>query len=324
MLAQRTVGCKVSLGQAEWEISLAPLGRAVGDGVAGWRIDVQWAGAELTLRLPAAVATIWLKARFPQIDLPSLPAAFAAAALEDALAEVLAAIERLGRGAAQIGRIVTTGTDEGKPPPKHRFALTMRCGESVFHASLAADALGLMLLAGLVAQVPPVTNGLDADSLPILLRAEIGRSRLSAEAVTGLTIRDTIRIEHAWISQGGELWLGQGSFGVGARLDDTQLTITRAFGTIPIMSTPEFTENNNAEALPVEHIPLQLAFDLGERTLTLGELKALQPGQVLDLGRPLSSCVNIRVNGALIGTGELVEVDGSLGITIATLAEKRS
>lgn len=70
----------------------------------------------------------------------------------------------------------------------------------------------------------------------------------------------------------------------------------------------------------LDQLPLRLAFDLGERTLSLAELKALQPGQTLELGRPLAGAVQLRVNGALVGTGELVEIDGRLGVTVTSLA----
>lgn len=69
----------------------------------------------------------------------------------------------------------------------------------------------------------------------------------------------------------------------------------------------------------LEPLPLRLVFDLGERAMTLGELQSLQVGQSLDLGRPLSSSVTLRVNGAQVGTGELVEIDGRLGVTISAL-----
>lgn len=67
-------------------------------------------------------------------------------------------------------------------------------------------------------------------------------------------------------------------------------------------------------------LPLQLVFDLGERSVTLAQLQALQVGQVLDLERPLSAAVSLRVNGRLVGTGELVEIDGRLGVCVSALA----
>jgi flagellar motor switch protein FliM len=65
-----------------------------------------------------------------------------------------------------------------------------------------------------------------------------------------------------------------------------------------------------------------VVFDLGEIAMTLGEIQTLQVGQPLTLARPLSSAVHIRVNGALIGTGDLVEIEGELGVTVASLFQR--
>ncbi|GAB1387144.1 hypothetical protein MASR1M59_22920 [Melaminivora sp.] len=66
-------------------------------------------------------------------------------------------------------------------------------------------------------------------------------------------------------------------------------------------------------------LPVRLSFDLGELTLTLAQLQALQPGQALALGRPLAGAVQVRANGVLIGAGELVQIDGQLGVSLSHL-----
>jgi type III secretion protein Q len=323
MLAQRALGCTVKIGDGSWQLAIEPLSAKPPGSNTDWRIDAQWAGARLSFFVPAETGASWIRARFPKLELPALPVAFATAALEDALNDILTAVQALNRGPAQIDRLEMAPTDSPSPSLEHHFALTLRQATQVIHGVMATDALGLMLLAGLVAQLPTIGNALDDDALPILLRAEIGRSVLTTEELARLAIHDVIRIEHAWVSQGGELWLGQDSFGVRARWDDTQLTITQALGATGLkMPTPETPESADNAPIAIDRIPVQLTFDLGERSLPLAELKALQPGQALDLGRPLTSPVNIRANGALIGLGTLIEIDGNLGVTITALAEK--
>ncbi len=326
MLAQRAFDQTVTLGGAVWRVSLEPLPGEPVSSRTDWRIDAQWAGAALSITLPAETGAIWIRTHFPDLPLPGLPPAFAAAALEEALSDALAAVQALDRGPAQIDRLEMTPSGDRQPPLQHHFALTLKQGQQAVHGALATDSLGLMLMAGLVAQLPAVANGLDDSTLPIMLRAEIGRSVLPAEALARLAIHDVIRIEHAWVSQGGELWLGQESFGVRVRWDDAQLTITQALGAtglkMPTPESPLSTDPADGAPIAIDRIPVQLTFDLGERTLALGELKSLQPGQALDLGRPLTAPVNIRANGSLIGFGELIEIDGSLGVTITALAEK--
>lgn len=323
MLAQRALNHTIRIGDVNWQLALEPLSAKPASSDTHWCIDAQWAGARIAVIVPAETGAMWIRTRFPDLELPTLPVAFATAALEEALSDTLAAVQSLNRGPAQIDRLEMAPLNARPSSLEHHFALTLRQGAQVIHGVLSVDALGLMLLAGLVAQLPALGNTLDDDALPILLRAEIGRSVLTTEELARLAIHDVVRIEHAWVSQAGELWLGQDSFGVRAHWNDTQLIITQALGATGLkMSTPETPESSKSVPLVLDRIPVLLTFDIGERSMTLAELKGLQPGQALDLGRPLTAPVNIRANGALIGYGALIEIDGSLGVTITALAEK--
>ena len=77
------------------------------------------------------------------------------------------------------------------------------------------------------------------------------------------------------------------------------------------------------EATNLESLPVRLHFDLGQRSMPLAEVAALQVGQVLELARPLSQAVSIRANGALIGTGELMEIGGRIAVGITSLGTLR-
>ncbi|WP_174769893.1 type III secretion system cytoplasmic ring protein SctQ [Paraburkholderia hayleyella] len=70
----------------------------------------------------------------------------------------------------------------------------------------------------------------------------------------------------------------------------------------------------------LERVPVTLEFDLGDCEMTLSQLRSLTPGSVLDLERPVSQAVSIRANGTLLGTGELVEIDGRIGVSIVRIA----
>ena len=53
--------------------------------------------------------------------------------------------------------------------------------------------------------------------------------------------------------------------------------------------------------------------------MPLGQLGQLAVGQSFDLGRPLAGAVRVRANGALVALGELVEIDGRLGVALTQL-----
>jgi type III secretion system YscQ/HrcQ family protein len=82
---------------------------------------------------------------------------------------------------------------------------------------------------------------------------------------------------------------------------------------------PPPAEPRRSAAARLETVPVRVTFDLGQRSLTLAELREIGPGHVFELGRELRRCVQVRANGRLIGEGELVDVDGRLGVSILSL-----
>jgi type III secretion protein Q len=80
----------------------------------------------------------------------------------------------------------------------------------------------------------------------------------------------------------------------------------------------------NTEPVPTSASPpwdpgqveLSVQMDVGSAPLTLAALQALQPGYVFTLETPQDVPVTARVNGVAIGQGELVQVDGKLGVRL--------
>jgi type III secretion system YscQ/HrcQ family protein len=76
--------------------------------------------------------------------------------------------------------------------------------------------------------------------------------------------------------------------------------------------------------LDIDRIPVRLDFDLGEQSITLGDLRRLQPGELFDLQRRIDAGpLRIRANGVHIGTAELVDIEGRVGARVLTLALDR-
>lgn len=63
-------------------------------------------------------------------------------------------------------------------------------------------------------------------------------------------------------------------------------------------------------------VPVNLVAVIGKTTINVGELVRYRVGQVVDLNRPPSETVDVVANGRLIAKGELVEMDGKLGVKI--------
>ncbi|CAM3876620.1 type III secretion system cytoplasmic ring protein SctQ [Bordetella bronchialis] len=104
----------------------------------------------------------------------------------------------------------------------------------------------------------------------------------------------------------------------GARLPRDPCDDAAAVGGAPSIESAD--GNGKADGLDVDRIPVRLDFDLGEHRMTLGELRRLRPGEFFDLQRRIDAGpVHIRANGTLIGTAELVDIDGRIGARVLTL-----
>jgi type III secretion protein Q len=56
--------------------------------------------------------------------------------------------------------------------------------------------------------------------------------------------------------------------------------------------------------------------------MSLRALAELAVGQIVSLGRPLAGPFEVRAGGRLVGQGELVDIDGELGVRIVSLAQE--
>lgn len=63
-------------------------------------------------------------------------------------------------------------------------------------------------------------------------------------------------------------------------------------------------------------IPVQVVAVIGKKNITVKEVAALRMGEVVELGRPANEVVDLVAGGKLIAKGELVEVEGKLGVKI--------
>jgi type III secretion system YscQ/HrcQ family protein len=70
----------------------------------------------------------------------------------------------------------------------------------------------------------------------------------------------------------------------------------------------------------IDDVTVGLGFELGGAIVSLSALRHLAPGDVLELDRPIEACtVHIRAGDKTVGTGELLDLEGMLGVRILTL-----
>jgi type III secretion system YscQ/HrcQ family protein len=92
---------------------------------------------------------------------------------------------------------------------------------------------------------------------------------------------------------------------------------TFANGTSPFAMPERLSPNR------LDQLPLQVVFDVGNCEMSFADLRKLQPGSVIPLASSLPEVVKVTVNGRVIASGELVEIDGKIGVMLARLADVR-
>lgn len=340
-------GCVRFIG-ADWRFRLRPATSfALKPDVPDDLVDpvfltIDLGGARIVLAVDGGFHGQVLRTIDPGGDPMELPEPLRLALSELAVEELSTALEeKFGRDV----RIVASDHTAPRELGRHRvdFQLSPEDGGSTVHGCLFADGRGLSLIAELADRLPETAAELDDwQALPVPLRFVIGWTDLRVADLKALGRRDVVVLDEATLVAEDRLILhAPGLPCLVARLEGTTLSIEKTSRTImnePTDSAPAATEAATAEgpedtgAQPdgaetpeplldsLDDVIVRLTFDIGERELTLGELRALAPGASFDLGSAPRQAVNLRANGKLIGTGELVRIDEHIGVRIGTLA----
>lgn len=322
LIASRLRRGGVHFAGGAWRFSLVPV-----SGRPPWPSDpllvtLEWGGGRLHLVGGRAALKLLYRHRFPTASLDVLPQDFALAGLQLAWRDAMAQIEaltgrrvRLAHAARPVAGALAGAT--------YRFVLSLDSDSARdgLTAVLVADAPALGLLAQLARRLPLESPAPDPQT-PLALRLELAETRLAIGTLRALAVHDVL-VPDTMIEAGSpKVWLrADGRHAARARLEGHSLIIesTVEKKTTPV---PQVSPDSAATDAPaqLDEVEVRLSFDLGEKVLTLAELAALKPGQVLELDAPLERLVRIRVNGRLIGRGELVRVADQVGVRILELA----
>lgn len=69
----------------------------------------------------------------------------------------------------------------------------------------------------------------------------------------------------------------------------------------------------------LEHVEVTVEAILGDCVMKVADIAKLNAGDVLELDRQLNEAVEIRVNGRVIGCGEIVSVDDKFAVRITRI-----
>jgi type III secretion protein Q len=190
------------------------------------------------------------------------------------------------------------------------------------------DAKALDALVGTLA-LPRPAPAHSLNGLRIPLPFSLGSTQITLREVAGIRPGDIVSIEE-WSSTGAALLVTADLGASGRRLvglaEGTRITLQQIKDIAMNRDTPEATAlpDDGNSPLPLDRLDaleVNLRFEVGDLSLSLGELKAIRAGHVFDLAQPLNkSPVRILAHGNVLGKGHLVAVGDRLGVRVSEFA----
>ncbi|MBN8617110.1 MAG: type III secretion system cytoplasmic ring protein SctQ, partial [Deltaproteobacteria bacterium] len=170
----------------------------------------------------------------------------------------------------------------------------------------------------------------------VALGIRVGRARLSAGEVRSLGVGDVLLPDElaAERHEGAPRWsearlVGRGG-GVVVRLsrgdEGWRVEGVERASVVRSATIVEETMSEDAQAVrtdelsEVAEVPVELAIELGRIELRVRELAALVPGRVISARLPVGREVTLRAGDRVVAEGELVDIDGELGVRITRVA----
>lgn len=82
-------------------------------------------------------------------------------------------------------------------------------------------------------------------------------------------------------------------------------------------SPPEAApENLEGTGGLVSNVPVPVVVVIGQKQISVKDLLQFRTGQIVEIGSPTSGAVDLMVGGKILARGELVEIEGKLGVRI--------
>lgn len=319
-----------------WSVQIAPLAAPVLAHAELARID--WGGADVSLRIGIALLEAAMSGALQVDHVGAVDGEVRAVLVEAAFSELAGLVEAQARKRFRLletrAEPASTKVSEDDPHGGHRygFSLILNDGEIDYVCEAWIDDLALGFLANALRDWPVQASRVERWSyLPVPIHLSAGWSTLSLAAIRRLAIHDVILLDECLVGGEEDLILIRfgGRFGIRGKLAGSTITVidwldeimdeTDEFDDFDDESAPLRADAEGADGGDLDRIPIRMSFDLGERLMTLSELRTLAPGYVIELGRDIRRAVTIRVNGRKIGEGELVDIDGYIGLSLLSI-----
>ena len=337
ILAMPRLPATVAFAGCDWQVKIRMLAHHEAQSAisgSAFTLRATLAGHPIALKVPVDFLGDILSATLPQgTPVSHVPESLSLALIEVAIGELVASLASVGIAFELLGLEQSNALGEYD----HAVSAMLRRAPDDDASScriicFASDG-ALPVLASLCRQVP-IDETLRAPDIPTKVRLEIGESSLPLMDFKDLGAGDVIFPDTISIPDdtGSILLRVSQRLGLRGVWKDTQITIQEVVTVnMPPSDAPEIVDEDsdilenetgaNTVSDPVDisslaDLPVRLSFDLGAQEISLSELNRTGVGSVFETGRTPENMVTIRANGAAVGRGELVDLDGRTGLRI--------
>jgi type III secretion protein Q len=306
ILCRRRAAMHVGWLDEDW---MFDLGSAYASEPSDYFVDCDWGGARVLVGISRESLHELAQMVMPGEPPARWPPPVMAAAIEFVATALATSVEAATRKSLRIVSIVQ------RPDARalHSHAWEAWSQERALAGELLLDGTASRFLAAALREQPTVPSDADWAGLPLRLRLVAGWVDLSTSMLRSIARRDVVLLDECLLSGNNQLMvMVSPRLGILCALEDRALRVLK--GVHEIMADVDDTVA--AASGLMDDVPIRLTFDLGEREISLGDLRSIEPGYLFNLGRDLKSTVSIRANGRLIGDGELVDIEGRVGVSV--------
>jgi len=170
------------------------------------------------------------------------------------------------------------------------------------------------------------------DALRLPVGFHLGSTPIQLREINSIRPGDIVGIEQ-WRSSGAAIVVtaelgGPAGRHLTAFAEGSRITVQQSRDSAMKPDTPapatepgHAADNANLPLDRLDALEVTLRFEVGELSLSLGELRSIRAGHAFDLGQPLNrSPVRILAHGNVLGKGYLVAVGDRLGVRVSEFA----
>lgn len=288
----------------------------------------------VSLKIKKGHDTLWMSLRelppisffskkFEEVSLTSLPQDIQTILLEMLWEEILETLEKFFQESVSLESLSFSTPHQTQENPLY-FQIAGPRGTEAVEGSFSFSLEILKTIAQQVQELP-LTPTRYFDGIVARGRLEVGRTALSLADYKSLELQDVLFFDNESLIKQDQYYLTfSPRLSIRLQYQNGQATfIEMTDNPFPEFDTPDEEESYAEDASldnqdPIEHLPVHLIFEVGEKHLPIKDVQTIQEGYTFELDSPIDRPVKIRANGSIVGEGSLVQVGERIGVQVTS------